>query len=226
MLKSFRALSASDLQELAVLAPFPAPCEPHREMQPGTPSMKHPEKHPSRASALASAREGRTAQTGDGSPSGFRALRNEVAANPSLAFEEEPGSMTPPRRSVVPKSGRFPDLSAMAYEFLHSVARASSTARRGDETMKVLKNGALALLPVAGILFASLTACSGGGTTAPSTTQTSGDQEHSVLRVDPPPIEDGGDGGSAPPPSDDDGSGGAKDGSPPTSEDTFGDNND
>jgi hypothetical protein len=77
--------------------------------------------------------------------------------------------------------------------------------------------GMLALWPAAGILLASLAACSAGDTTTAPSTQIYDDQDHQPLRVDPPPlVDDGETGGSSPPPAQDGGGDGRDSGTPPT----------
>jgi hypothetical protein len=84
-------------------------------------------------------------------------------------------------------------------------------------------SAALAVLPLAGILFTSLTACSVSDTTAPQTALLNDDDNHVPLKVDPPALDDGGENGGGPTPETEDGSGKGK--NPPTSEDTFGEDN-
>jgi hypothetical protein len=83
-------------------------------------------------------------------------------------------------------------------------------------------SGALSVLPLAGILFASLTACSVGDTTTAPSAQSYDDQDLAPLQVDPPALEDGSENGGSPPADDGDTGGGGKNGDPPSSDDTFG----
>lgn len=79
------------------------------------------------------------------------------------------------------------------------------------------------MLPLAGVLFASLTACSVGDTTTAPNAQSYDDQDLAPLQVDPPALEDGSENGGSPPPASDGNNGsGGKDGDPPSSDDTFG----